>query len=472
MFRYQSIVNVVQESVASGALKPGERLPSVRQMSQRMGCSAVTVHHAYLRLESDGILEARPRSGFYVSETARALPEFSKAAMDFHPQDEAGSPTSAAFLGLLASWQEARIRSFGDLAISDDLLPYRELYGHLLENLRQDRLGRSNMPWEGVESLRDVLAKRHLARGLNVDARSFIVTRGVEHALALSLDLVTKPGDKILVESPSSASCISTVLQKNLELIEIYSHPKTGIDPDQFRDLLEKNHFAACVLTTTNHSPTGVSYSHDTIARISEAAAQRNVLIIEYDEAGELSHAASVGPSYKQFDSRDLVLQVGGLAGTLGPRFGIGWLLLSRRFKSRLLRQYMPTEPLAADSALQEAVADFMSRRSYDRHLRQLREQLVARTSRGLSLISQKFPPHCAVSRPTGGYVCWVRGPKGFDSLAAARQFVKHGVSFAPGPMFSVTRAFGNFFALNLSGAWDSRQEEQISMIGSVLRGA
>ena len=63
----------------------------------------------------------------------------------------------------------------------------------------------------------------------------------------------------------------------------------------------------------------------------------------------------------------------------------------------------------------------------------------------GLSPISQKFPAHCAVSRPTGGHLCWVRGPKGFDSGVAAKQYVKHGIIFAPGPMFSVTRSFGNF---------------------------
>jgi DNA-binding transcriptional MocR family regulator len=79
--------------------------------------------------------------------------------------------------------------------------------------------------------------------------------------------------------------------------MEIYSHPTTGIDPEQFEYLLEQGGIAACLLMPVNHYPTGVTYSQETMRRIVEAAAARGVPIIENDLLGELSHSVPVAPT-------------------------------------------------------------------------------------------------------------------------------------------------------------------------------
>src|ERR1700733_12856626 len=70
MRRYEQVVSYIRRRIEAGTLKPGERLPSVRALSESTAFSMVTVHHGYALLESEGIIEARPRAGFFVAASA------------------------------------------------------------------------------------------------------------------------------------------------------------------------------------------------------------------------------------------------------------------------------------------------------------------------------------------------------------------------------------------------------------------
>jgi DNA-binding transcriptional MocR family regulator len=129
-------------------------------------------------------------------------------------------------------------------------------------------------------------------------------------------------------------------------------------------------------------------------------------------------------------------------------------------------------EPLGVDAALQRAIAQYMHRRSYDRHLRQLREALATRTRQGMKLISQHFPLSCAVSRPTGGFMCWIRGPQRFNAMEAADEALRRSVSIPPGPMCSVTGSFRNFVSLNLSYPWDDVREKKLLVLAELMAAA
>ena len=68
MKRSDGVVNLVRQWIDNGALVPGAKAPSVRQMSRIAGCSMSTVHQAYGLLENAGVFVALPRSGFYIDE--------------------------------------------------------------------------------------------------------------------------------------------------------------------------------------------------------------------------------------------------------------------------------------------------------------------------------------------------------------------------------------------------------------------
>ena len=65
-FLYRQVIDLISGNIASGALRPGDRLPSLRRMSKSAGVSVPTVRQAYVELERQRRVESRPQSGFYV----------------------------------------------------------------------------------------------------------------------------------------------------------------------------------------------------------------------------------------------------------------------------------------------------------------------------------------------------------------------------------------------------------------------
>ena len=71
--RYQQLSEEMAEAIRGGVLRPGERLPSVRELCAQRGISPATVFHAYGQLEAEGLIEARARSGFFVRALRRSV---------------------------------------------------------------------------------------------------------------------------------------------------------------------------------------------------------------------------------------------------------------------------------------------------------------------------------------------------------------------------------------------------------------
>lgn len=460
MYRYEHVTGQIREWIAGGVLKPGDRLLSVREMSTKLGFSAVTVYQAYGILEDEGLLEARSRSGFYVKRLSRQLPEFSDLLED-PSNNEAVHGSDMP----MPRYRRHVADGLGSLSISDDLLPDDELFRLMSTNLRWERARREPAGWQGLDTLREAIVKRSAVNLANVRARDIIVTNGLYTSIGVCLDLLAPAGAKILVETPMDAAIVSAVLARNLVPVEIYSHPRFGVDPEQFQYLIDSNDIAACILSPYNHAPTGVSYSLDVARKIAEAATRRRVPIIENLAGQDLLYGA-VAQDLSQFDAQNLIIRVGDLSDTLGPRFGLGWISLPRRDHWKV---QLPDQPMAGQWARQKAISAFLSSRSYERHLRRLRENLSARALRGLALIFQHFPENCTVSRPASGYLCWVRGPKAFNAVELEHVAQERSASFSPGPLFSVSRAFGNFIALNLSHAWTEERERELINIARLL---
>lgn len=471
MRRYQHVVQLIEAQIDGGLLRPRDRVPSVREMSEQTGYSAVTVHHAYVELESRGLLVARPRSGFFVADSIRKLAEFPIDGSDLGRPDVNEQPQSplTAFFRMAQDWKRAGVQHFGSMHASEDMAGRGELEGRYIKALRSEG-GRSHALAhdEGEMQLKEALAKRAGLRGMLVRPKNVTVTRSARAALNLSLQALTRPGDTVLVESPSYPPLLDALERRGNPAVEIYSHPTYGIDPDQFDYLLDHNDIKACAIMTAHHFPTGVTYPEATLRRILAKATERRVPIIENDVFGELAQVGGPRTTLFHLDESGIVTQFGSFEEIAGPRFGLGWVL-HRGGDTRVAELHFLGDPPAGSGAMQSVIADFMLKRSYERYLRQLREELGLRMRTGLAFISRHFPQECAVSKPDGGFMCWVRGPRGFDSISSARRARDLGVSYAPGPIFSVTNSFRNFFALNLSCNWGAFEVRKLQQFAEML---
>lgn len=468
MKRFDGVVNLVHQLIDNGTLTPGSKAPSVRQMSRIAGCSMSTVHHAYGLLENAGIFVAQPRSGFYIDEAIERRSGKHDIAAGAAIAREIS--ISELTLRLFGSWSTSEIQQFGAIYASSDLFPVEEINLHFRRVLRNGNGAKgadTASSTQGDPALREAIARRYVEHGIALSPNEIVLTAGGMHALSLCINILTKPGDIVLIESPTMFPVFTALEHRGLRAVEIPYSAKHGLDPDQFEYLTDRHNIRACVLMPAHHYPTGTSTPEHAVRRIVEIARRKNMPIIENGGYMDLHYDKTCSSTLKRFDEVGLVLQVGSFSNTLAPGYGIGWLAPGR-FQEKFIQMKFASN-LISGGIFQRAVADYMQSGNFNRHLRQLRRELQARMDHGLALIEKHFPPGHQVARPSGGFMCWVEGPPTFDSIAACRAALARGVGLPPGPLFSVSESFRNCLGLNLSFSWNADAEARLKAVGQLM---
>jgi len=123
-----------------------------------------------------------------------------------------------------------------------------------------------------------------------------------------------------------------------------------------------------------------------------------------------------------------------------------------------------------ATSAINQlAVAALMQSGRYDRHLRTMRMQVAQAVSRMIDRIGRYFPTTIKITQPQGGYVIWLELPKKIDANAIAEQALEHGISVAPGSLFSTSQKYRHCMRLNCAVAWTDQTEHALIRLGTMI---
>jgi DNA-binding transcriptional MocR family regulator len=192
------------------------------------------------------------------------------------------------------------------------------------------------------------------------------------------------------------------------------------------------------------------------------------VPLIEDDVYSELYFGSTYRKPAKAYDEQGWVMYCSSFSKTLAPGYRIGWVLPGR-FGEKIERMKWMTT-LTASVPAQAAIADFLTHGNFDRHLRKLRQTLANQQAQVLQAIGTHFPRATRVTRPEGGYFLWVQLPDGIDALKLQQIVLEHGISIAPGPLFSAQGAYRNFIRLNYGHPWSDRIELALQTIGRIAK--
>lgn len=469
MKRYERLTEDITASIRSGLLQVGDRLPSVRQTSASRGVSPSTVFKAYYLLEARGLIRARDRSGYYVLRAPQAaLPELdglSSAPAGRHPVD-----VSDNVLQVLNATLRRDMTPFGSAFPSPSLLPYARL-GKFMASAAQ-RLD----PWGSIDdlspgdaALRRAIALRYLADGLTVPVDDIIITNGALDALNLSLAAVTQPGDAVIVESPTFYAALQSLERNQLHAIEVATHPREGIDLQALEDAIVQHRPRACWLMTTFQNPLGSLMPDRKKEALVRLLTRHDIALIEDDVYGELYFGEHRPRPAKAFDKEGIVMHCSSFSKTLAPGYRVGWVA-GGRYARQIMRNKLTTS-LATAAPTQAAIAAYLEKGGYDRHLRQFRQALAVQQGELLQAVARYFPKGTRATRPAGGYFVWVELPAHIDTLKVHRAALDHGISIAPGPLFSSSGAFRNFLRLNHGHPWNADMEQGMATLGKLLAG-
>jgi DNA-binding transcriptional MocR family regulator len=468
---YEAYAEEIAQSIRSGVLKRGDRLPSVRQASASRGVSPSTVFEAYYLLEARGLIRARERSGYFVAASAKAkLPEPGGSAL---PAGGESGPVdvSALVFDILESAKARDVVPFGSAFPSPLLFPLPRLARSMASAVQ------AMDPWSSVDdispgnaALRRQIALRYLADGMHVHTDDIVITNGALEGLNLCLHAVTRPGDAVIVESPAFYGALQALESHGLRAIEVPVRAREGMDLDALAAALTRHRPKACWLMTNFQNPVGSLMPDQNKEALVALLASHEVPLIEDDVYGELYFGSRRPLPAKAWDKAGLVLHASSFSKCLAPGYRVGWTVAGR-FARDVARLKM-TRTLSACAPAQAALADYLAKGGYDKHLRQLRHALSAQQGAMLEAVLRHFPKGTRATRPDGGYFLWIELAPGVDALEVHRRALSLGISVAPGPMFSARRGFGNFIRLNYGHPWDARMEAAMATLGRLAASA
>ncbi|HET6407910.1 MAG TPA: PLP-dependent aminotransferase family protein [Chthoniobacteraceae bacterium] len=464
---YEQVADRIEKLIRTGTLRAGERIPSVRRASAQHGVSMTTAIQAYLALENRGLIEARPRSGYYVRALIRdRVPE----PLETRPRHAARLVGVGRLLSrLFDADRNPEVVPLGAAYPGAENLPSVKL-SRIMASVARSAGSRGvcyDMP-PGSEHLRRQLARRSLDWGTQLSPDEIITTCGATEALTLCLRAVTKPGDIVAVESPTYFGVLHQIEELRLKAVEIPMHPRDGMQLDALESALKKHRVAACLAVPNFSNPLGSLMPDENKQRMLELLAKRDIPLIEDDINGPLCHAGFRPRVVHSWDQEGRVMLCGGFSKTIAPGYRVGWVAPGRYYEK--VKALKLTNTLATPTLPQLAVAEFVANGGYDHHLRSLRRNLGEQVARMSEAIADAFPKGIKITRPQGGFVLWVELPKKVSALELHELALAEKVSIAPGPMFSASLQFENFIRINCGHPWSSRIERAIGTLGRLVQ--
>jgi DNA-binding transcriptional MocR family regulator len=459
---YHQLADQIHELIRAGTLRAGDRVPSVRKLSDQQRVSVSTVLQAYQRLEDIGVIEARPQSGYYVRrQSARVQePEPSRP-----PKRAITVEVNDLTDAVLAHASSPDVVAFGSACAAPELFQLERLRRVLSSLARRDRgaLGRYGLP-PGTERLRRAVARRALDWGCRIDWRNLVTTTGCMEALNLALRAVTRPGDLVALESPTYYGFLQILQSLGLRALEIPTHPRTGISLDALELALAGHPVKAVLMMANVSNPIGATMSDAAKKRLVELLAAAKVPLIEDHIYAELQFDSPAPRPAKAFDRTANVMLCSSFSKTLSPGLKVGWIEPGRwRDRIRMLK-FMSSG--GQNELIELAVAEMLESGGYERSLRQLRRRFEAQVDAARGVIAESFPRGTRVTRPSGAYILWVELPKECDSVALFERLLERGITIAPGPMFSASQRYRNCMRLSVGQVWDERHERALREIG------
>ena len=464
-YLYERVEAQVRNLIEQQMLRPGERIPSLRRMSDQARVSLATVMQAYMSLERKGLIEARAKSGFYVRPDAfdgPPTPESAKTHLSPRrvlTQDLAETIFRAA--------KEPGIVSFGLADPSPALLPVKALSRSLSRILARDRLTTLQYGYaEGEFELRRQIALRMTNIGSPTVPDQVVVTNGATEALTLSLQTVARPGDVIAVESPTYHAVLRLIGQLGLLALEIRTDPQTGLVLDDLRQALDYVDVRALLAVPNFSNPLGSLMPDDKKAELAALLSEREIPLIEDDIYGELHFGTTRPRQVKSYDQEGWVLCCSSFSKTLAPGYRVGWVC-GGRFSAAIKRWKWVTN-LANPTLPQLAVAEFLNTGGYDRCLRRVRAAYREQVGYVRNAIGNQFPAGTKVSRPHGGFVLWVELPRNVDATQLLQKGLDRGISIIPGGLFSPTGKYRNYFRVACGLPWSAEVERALTTLGGL----
>jgi DNA-binding transcriptional MocR family regulator len=466
-FLYEEISDNIRRAIETGTLKTGDKLKSVRMMSDELGVSNTTVFKAYFDLEGEGLIESRPKSGYYVK--VRKLQHKNRPPQPKVMDKGVCCITNREVIREVIKRPVRENHIELSTAIpSPELLPLAKIKKSIQRSYLNDPFAATCYEESvGNLELRRTISQFALNWGKVYSEDDVVVTAGCMEAISVSLRAVTKPGDTVLIESPTFYGLLQLLDSLSLNVIEIPSDAITGVCIHNLERAVKEHDVKAILLIPNFSNPVGSCMPDSHKERIVEIAVENKVPIIEDDIYGELYFTNQRPKNLKSFDKHGWVIYCSSFSKTLAPGFRVGWCIPGK-FKEEVIEQKFVTN-LSTSSISQMIILDFLKKGRYELHLKRIRKSLHCQSLKYANAICEYFPEKISFTQPSGGFVIWIELEKTKNALRLYRDALKEEICITPGQIFSAQSDYSNYFRISYGSPYNARIDQAMKRLGELI---
>ncbi len=463
---FRQVYRGTRQAILSGALCPGERLPSTRDLAEQLGVSRTVILLAYDHLLAEGFVTGRGGSGTFVSSgmarnVAPGTRGLARVRLSRFGKTVSGSIATVNTPALLPTIPRYNfVYGRSDLAT----FPFA-LWRRLL--LRQARKA-STKQFDygsalGNTDLRAAICA-HLRRSRAVvcEPDDVIVVNGSQQALDLVIRVLVDPGDAVALEDPQYDG-IREALRAAGARLRAVPVDREGLDPAQLPD------DARLVFVTPSHQfPTGVILPLERRLALLNWARRKNAVIVEDDYDGEFHYEGRPLESLQGLDREGRIVYIGTFSRTVFPSMRIGYVIAPKSLVPSLTAAKWLCD-LHSASLEQQTLADFIAGGMYERHLRRLRRRNTARRAALLESIAKYLGDRVEVTGAGAGaqVVLWPRKKVSEDAVIEAAAHL--GVGIYGMAHCWLRRPIGPGFILGYARLSEQEIREGIRLLGQIL---
>ena len=413
---FRQVINQLKNKIDNNLLKPGDRLPSTRSLSTQLGVNRTTIYKAYQELWALGYLESRSGSYSYVRrrrEYNTPCKDCDSTSIDWSVNVNENAELVYNMFGILNHPFSISRSPFDGIDMSRlhpdtrifPISEFKKSLNRIINNNGKEILDYGEC--KGFAPLREYLARRLRMHSISVDSSQILITNGAQNAIDLLMKLLTKPGSRVFVESPTYGMIIPTLKYYGCDIVPI-PMKTDGADLEVIEKEFKKGLPAFFYTMPNFHNPTGITTPQKHRERLITLFERYNIPIIEDAFEEEMKYFGKVPLPIKSMDINQIVIYVGSFSKILFPGIRLGWIAAHKEAIARLatLKRFSDISTALPEQA---ALADFCKQGFYDKHVVKIHKIYRRRMMLAVQTLDKVIKnKNVSWIDPNGGFTIWL----------------------------------------------------------------
>lgn len=451
---YRQLSDLICTLAEEGTIKPNEKLPPIRKLSEALGVNNVTIVNAYKYLENKKTVYSIIGSGTYVSELIKEDKPFIAESM-LNKQME---------IHVDESFDVNEIINFAKGSAPAELFPvseFKRLFNLILDRDKGKAFGYEQI--QGYEPLRHSFCDYVKGFGITATADKIQVISGAQQGIDIIAKAILSPGDAVLTESPTYYGAAGAFLSRGAKVTEVPLE-SNGMDINKLTALIKLYRPKIVYIMPYFQTPTCINTSLDKKRKILELAYKYDFYIIEEDNQSDFNFTGYETVPLKALDYKNKVIYIKSFSKILMPGLRIGLMILPKAALKKVLSAKYTTD-IETSGFIQRAFDLFLKSDDWDKHILKMKNIFRSRYDK-MRLASNKYlKDKLEYSIPEGGLNFWFKLPEGIQSKDFCNQLIKKGVIVYPGAIYSLDGSDLPYIRLSFANVEDNKIEEGIKRI-------